>query len=69
MIMKRFRNAIYKCPSPLPLMEIHPLLRFLSPPRERMRGEGRLSAERKKEEGDIGGMRDGRSRGLKGCYR
>jgi hypothetical protein len=69
MIMQRFRHAIYKCPSPLPLMEIHPHFHFLSPLRERIRGEGRLSTERKKGEGDTGGMRDGRSRGLKGCYR
>jgi hypothetical protein len=48
MIMKRYRNAIYKCPSPLPLS---------------LEGRG------KKGEGDIGGMRDGKLKGLKGCYR
>jgi hypothetical protein len=31
-------------------MEIHPLLHFLSPPRERIRGEGHLSVEREKGE-------------------
>jgi hypothetical protein len=34
------------------LMGIHPLLHFLSPPRERIRGEGHLSTESEK-----GGLR------------
>jgi hypothetical protein len=35
--------------TPAPLMGIHPLLHFLSPLRERIRGEGALSPERERE--------------------
>jgi hypothetical protein len=34
-------------------MEGHPLLYFLSPPRERIRGEGVLSSEREKGGGGL----------------